>query len=482
MRLPCLSGAAAALLCCLSTVSAQTSPLPPEVQAALARAKVPADSLVVSIQEVGTAAPRLSWQPLQPVKPASLMKLLTTAAALEVLGPAYTWSTPVWLQGPLANGVLEGNLVIKGSGDPKLVVERMWLLLRRVQQLGVREIRGDIVLDRSAFSVPEQDPSEFDGEPFRPYNVNADALLLNYKSVALTFTPDAVRGVANVSSEPPLAGVRVDTTVPLTPGACGDWRGALKPDFSDENRIRFSGGFATSCNEKQWYTAYAGPKSYSGRALAGMWRDMGGKLVGRAREGQAPATPPNFELPSPPLADVVRDINKYSNNVMAQQLFLTLGLTQRGRGTPEAAREVVAQWLQERHGESALGTVVNNGSGLSRESRLSAQLLARVLQSSWGSPVMSELMSSLPVTGMDGTLRRTRYAPAGRAHLKTGSLNDVTGLAGYVLGDSGKRYVLVAIVNHANAAAARPALDLLVQWAAADGAPRLAPPALAQRK
>ena len=123
------------------------------------RAGLPREAVVAIVQEVGSARPRLAWQPDQPVNPASLMKLLTTFAALELLGPAWTWTTPVWLQGTLRDGVLDGNLVIKGSGDPKLVLERMWLLLRRVQQLGVREIRGDIVLDRSAFVVPERAPA-----------------------------------------------------------------------------------------------------------------------------------------------------------------------------------------------------------------------------------------------------------------------------------------------------------------------------------
>ena len=190
--------------------------LPPEVYAALERAKVPPEALVVIVQEAGSNRTRLAWRAEVPVNPASLTKLLTTYAALDLLGPAWTWNTPVWLQGTVTDGVLEGNLVIKGSGDPKLVPERLWLLLRRVQQLGVQEIRGDIVLDRSAFNVPEQNPGDFDGEPLLPYNVRPDALLLAYRSVLLSFTPDAARGVALVGLDPPLAGVRADTSVPLT--------------------------------------------------------------------------------------------------------------------------------------------------------------------------------------------------------------------------------------------------------------------------
>jgi D-alanyl-D-alanine carboxypeptidase/D-alanyl-D-alanine-endopeptidase (penicillin-binding protein 4) len=169
------------------------------------------------------------------------------------------------------------------------------------------------------------------------------------------------------------------------------------------------------------------------------------------------------------LAEVVRDINKYSNNLMAQQLFLTLAreANPRAAATPEAARGVLGRWLAERTGPLGEEVVLDNGSGLSRATRVSALRLARVLLRAYDSPVMSEFMSSLPVPGLDGTLRRS-HAATGRAHLKSGSLRDVAGVAGYVLSNSGRRYVVVAIVNHAQAAAARQALDALVQWVLRD--------------
>ncbi|HEY9066096.1 MAG TPA: D-alanyl-D-alanine carboxypeptidase/D-alanyl-D-alanine-endopeptidase [Burkholderiaceae bacterium] len=468
---------------------AQSPPdaLPLEVRSALERAEVPREALVAWVQEIAAggrssnghdaAPPRLIWQPDQPVNPASLAKLLTTYAALDLLGPAWTWDTPVWLQGPISrDGTLAGNLVIKGSGDPKLVLERLWLLFRRLQQFGVQRIAGDIVLDRSAFVVPEQNPGDFDGEPLRPYNVGADALLLNYKALQLTFMPDVARGVAFIGVDPPLAGVRIDTSVPLAPpggsSACADWRSALGAQFADPARIRFAGTFNAACGEKSWPVAYIEPATYNQRALLGLWTALGGALGGTVREGSAPATPPSFVLSSPPLADVVRDINKYSNNVMAQQLFLTLGLLQRGSGTPENARAVLRQWVADRLGaDVAAGLVIDNGSGLSRDTRVSGRLLARLLQSAWAAPVMPELVASLPVNGLDGTARRAG-SPGVRAHLKTGSLRDVRGVAGEVLGDSGRRYVVVAILNHPNANrdAARAALDALLRWAADDGA------------
>ena len=473
LRLARLKALFAALALGLSALAAARE-LPPEVEAALERAKVPASALVAVVQEVDAPRPRLAWQPQQPVNPASLMKLFTTFAALEMLGPGWRWTTPVWLDGNLRgnprDGVLDGNLVIKGSGDPTLVMERQWLLLRRVQQLGVRDIRGDIVLDRTSFTLPEHDPAGFDAEPLRPHNVGPDALLLNFKSITLAFTPDPGRGIALVASDPPLAGWRVDASVPLTSGPCDDWRAALKADFTDPARLRLAGAYPVLCGEKQWPLAHPDPRGYSARALEALWREIGGSLTGSVRDGVAPASKPSFEVSSPALAEVVRDINKFSNNVMAQQLFLSLALAQRGSATPQAAREVLREWIELRLGPAAAAAVViDNGSGLSRESRASAQTLARLLSVAWASPVMPELMASLPVGGVDGTLRRARMQ-LGRAHLKTGSLRDVAGIAGYVLSTSGRRYVVVAVINHPNANAARPALEALTQWAASDPA------------
>jgi D-alanyl-D-alanine carboxypeptidase/D-alanyl-D-alanine-endopeptidase (penicillin-binding protein 4) len=462
----------AALL--LSWVPLAQAALPGDVEAALQRARVPPESVAVVLQEVGSGKAVLLHNPNTLVNPASLAKLLTTLAAFDLLGPAWTWATPVWLQGSIDNGVLDGSLFIKGTGDPKLVVERVWLLLRRVQQHGVREIRGDIVLDRSAFAPAEGDRGDFDGESTRPYNVQPDALLLNYKAVTYSFVPDVARGVARVLADPPLAGSKVERTVRLSSGPCDDWRGALKASFADPGDVRFAGSYPAACGELNWPVADAQPASYNARLIEALWRDMGGKLGGQVLDGSAPAgVKPSFELKSPALAEVVRDINKYSNNVMAQQLFLSLAL-QRQPGVPataESARTVLRDWLVERTGELPPGTQIDNGSGLSRETRLPAALLATLLQQAWGSAAMPELVSSLPINGLDGTLRRSR-GTAGRAHLKTGSLRDVVGLAGFVLSNSGKRYVLVAIINHANANAARPALDALVQWSLRDAASR----------
>ena len=454
------------------SAAAQTT-LPAPVLSALQRAGVPPDALAVVVQEAGSGSTLLAANAQRALNPASLAKLVTTYAALDLLGPAWTWSTPVWLRGTVKDGVLDGDLVLRGSGDPTLVVERVWLLLRRVQQAGVRDIRGDIVLDTSAFTPPNGSPGDFDGEAARPYNVQPDALMLNFKSVLHAVVPDATTRRARIVATPALAGAPAEQSVALVDGPCGDWRGALKLGFAEDGTARFGGSYAAACGERGWAIADARPQTYNGRMLEGLWREMGGRLDGRARAGLAPAdVPPSFEVSSPPLAEVVRDINKYSNNTMAQQLFYTLATTA-DPGMPasaQGARERLQTWLTSRFG-SAADMVLDNGSGLSRETRFSAELLARILQHAYASPVMPELMASLPVSGLDGTLRRSRVS-AGRAHLKTGSLRDSAGVAGYVLTHGGRRLVLVALINHANANAARPALEALVQWALDDGTAR----------
>ena len=446
------------------------SNLPVEVFLALKKAHMGADAMVAVVQEAGSVRTRLSHRPNVLVNPASLEKLITTQAALELLGPAWAWSTPVWVDGTLEGDTLTGRVVIKGSGDPKLVVERLWLFGQRLRHLGVRVIRGDIVIDQSAFDIPDVPPGQFDNEPLRPYNVQPAPFLLNQKSVVVTFTPQPARGVATVSMLPDLRGVSVDAAVALSALPCDDWRARLGAQRDDVSRLKFQGSYSALCGERAWPMAFAEPHTYHARAVESMWTSLGGVLEGTVQESRqrvAPRTAPTFEFASPPLSEVVRDINKHSNNTMAQQLFLTLALQKSGVATWQGARDVVNHWLTERVRVSAKDVVLGNGAGLSRDARLTAGALAKVLQQAWRGPAMPDLVASLPASGLDGTMRRSRLAP-GRAHLKTGSLRDVAGVAGYVLAESGRRYVVVAIANHDAAADARPAIDALIQWVSED--------------
>ena len=460
---------------CARAAPTATWTLPPAIATALDKAHVPASALALWVQPVEGPSPSWGWNPDFGVNPASVFKLATTSAALEMLGPAWTWKTGVFVTGPIRNGVLNGSVVIVGTGDPSLVMERVWLLLRQLRDLGVREIRGDIVLDHSGFAPGTRTAADFDNAPSEPYNVLPDALLMNFRSVTLSFQPDPRARVARVSAEPPLAGLAIDASVPLAKGGCDDWRTALKLGADSPTRWHFAGAYPASCGARNWPLAYPDPASYESRLVTALWRELGGKLTGKVHDGTLPdGATLAFTFESPQLAQIVRDINKYSNNTMAEQLFLTLAWNASSELSAtatdvkeEQARAVLTQWLHDRLGSAADAIVVVNGSGLARETRISARTLGLLLQSNWNSPVMPELVSSLPINGVDGTLRKSQ-AVSGRAHLKTGSMRDVVAVAGYVQADSGRRYILVAVINDPNAGAARPALDAAIDWVAHD--------------
>ncbi len=451
--------------------------LPKEVTLALARAGVPAQAISLVVQALPsnpggstTAAEpiRLSHRAEASSNPASVMKLITTYAALDQLGADFIWKNRVYIDGQLQGGVLEGNLIIRGSGDPKLVLERIDELFRQVQAKGVREIRGDIILDRRVFDVPDKTPADFDDEPLRPYNAVPDGLLLNFKSLIFTFVPDPSNKRVLVRSEPPIAGIDIPAEVTASYGGCGDWRGSLQADFSSPDRVSFTGRYAMACGERVWPVAYVAPRQYAARVIQAMWQAAGGQLTGKVREDSLPR---NARLlatsESLPLADIITDVNKFSNNVMAQQVFLTLS-AQGKQGNFVASQRNIAAWWKKTLPE-VIPPVIDNGSGLSRKERSSAAAINALLQHAAAGSNALIFANSMGIAGVDGTVARMRERNAvslalGNAQLKTGTLRNVAAIAGYANAASGQRYSLAAIINHPNAAAARPALDALVEW------------------
>ncbi len=416
---------------------------------------------------------RLSHRADASMNPASVMKLVTTYAALSTLGPDFTWKNRIYIDGTLApGGVLQGNLVIRGSGDPKLVLERIEELFAQVKAKGVREVRGDLILDRSIFQVPDKNPADFDDEPLRPYNAAPDGLLINFKSLIFTFTPDAANQRVLIKYEPPISDVTIPTEAPLASGGCGDWHSHLKADFLTPSKISFAGRYPASCGERSWSVAYSAPRDYAGRVIHAMWLASGGILSGKVREDATPkGARALLTAPSLPLSAIIADVNKFSNNVMAQQVFLTLS-AQGKRASFEASKRQLAAWWKKTLPSISL-PVIENGSGLSRRERTNAQAITALLHHAAASPHAEVFANSLSVAGVDGTVigmraRNPLSEALGNAQLKTGTLDSVTALAGYASGRSGQRYSIVAIINHPKAQAARPALDRLVEWTIRD--------------
>ena len=449
-------------LLCLSTVAA-AAPLPQPLANALNEARVPTGHAAFFVQRVDSAKPLLAHNADKRMHPASTMKIVTTYAALDLLGPAYTWKTQALADVALREGKLDGNLYLRGSGDPSLTQERFWLLLRQLRARGISDIAGDLVLDRSAFRLPPHDPAAFDNEPLRPYNAGADALLINFKSLRLTLAPDPVTKTTLLIPETPAEGLRVSSRIALTDGECGDWREKLKI-ASEANSIEVSGNFANACGEKALHLAPWSADLQVERLFRALWRELGGTLSGRIREGETPASARLLAThESPPLGEIIRDVNKWSNNVMARQLFLSMANER--PATPETARVRIDKWLQAKEVD---GTVLDNGTGLSRNERVTAEGLGKLLLAGWKSPVMPEMMASLPIAGSDGTLKKRfgNSAAAGRAHLKTGYIEGVRAIAGYVLDRNGQRWVVVGILNDPQMKTGSASLDALVRWVA----------------
>ena len=440
--------------------------VPAPVRAALARAGVPLSAVAIVVEPVEAGAPLVAHQAASSMNPASVMKLVTSYAALDLLGPAFTFHTDVFLAGELAGGVLQGDLVIRGGGDPKLTVERLWQLMHALRARGLREIRGDIVIDRGYFAPAPHDPARFDNDPRRAYNVGPDAFLVNFQVVDFHFVPegDAVR----VIPEPDLPNVQVASRVRLTKEPCGSWRRGLQHDISEDGLIAtavFSGQFPADCGEKTWALAlFDGPR-YTESMLRWIWSEAGGLLRGRVRGGTAPSTAtPFYRHESEPLPNLVRDMNKFSNNVMARQIFLALSAERGAPGEARASEAIVREWLRTK-GIDPAPFAIENGAGLSRDDRLRATDLAALLRLAWASPLMPEIAASMPVFATDGTLRNRRAGgAAGQAHLKGGTLNGVQSAAGYEIDRNGHRWIVVMIMNNANANAAQPAIDALVEW------------------
>ena len=465
--------ALALLCCCLATIAvAQTgrTQLPPAIAQALTQAGIPESAVGVYVQDVNEERPVLAVGDERALNPASTIKLLTTFAALDQLGPAYQWTTEVLSNGTVQGDVLNGDLILKGSGDPRMTLENFWLMLRGLRARGVREIRGDLVLDRSYFAIPEIDPAGFDNEPTRPYNTPPDALLVNFKALGLTFLPDSERRALRIVAEPALPQVQIVNNVVLDNAPCGDWISRLKVASSGDSagaRLSFNGNFSAACGEKTRSYSVLGHTQYVHGVFTLLWRELGGTFSGGVRDAK---TPPDARRliahQTQSLSEIVRDINKHSNNVMARQLYLALGAIALGApASPEKSGRAIQQWLGERR-LAFPELVMENGSGLSRMERISARSMARLLLAAQRSPVMPEFIASMPLVAVDGTMKKRLASAdvAGQAHIKTGSLSGVRTIAGYVLDGKGRTTVVVCIVNHAQAGGAQAAQDALLKW------------------
>lgn len=446
----------------------------PEPVAKMARQlRVPDSSLGIVVQEIGTAEPMVSLNPDTPRNPASTIKIITTLAALQELGPTYSWATDVYATAPIRGGILDGDLVIKGYGDPYLMTEEFWKLVQALRRQGLETINGDLVIDNSYFDTPEGDPGEFDGRPFHAYNVRPDALLVNLKAVYFHFYPASDGNTVIIRTEPELSNLQIDNRLIPISGRCGGYQHGIAmtvPEPLVADRVIFEGRYAMACGHYVFARSVLTPETFAYGVFKALWQQSGGAIAGGVRNGvAAPGMRPYLTWNSRPLAEVIRYVNKFSNNVMTRQILLTLGAEVTGEpGTVDGGVQAVKQFLEKNH-ITADQLVMENGSGLSRIERVTPRLMKDALLRASADPFMPEFTASLSIIGMDGTARNRlkKRAEAGHAHVKTGTLDNVSALAGYVDAKSGRRFVVVGMLNHPQAQyrVGQQLWDALIQWA-----------------
>lgn len=436
-----------------STHTLTETELPLRVRNALGYRNLPAQSLSLYVFNLDTGETALSWNADEPRNPASVMKLLTTLVALDSLGPAYRWRTEAYALGDLSGDVLQGDLLLKGYGDPFLVTERVWQMLRNLRRAGLRSISGDLLIDDSYFRVSNHDPAAFDRQPLRAYNVAPNALMMNFKVVRYFFEPDPAQNAVTIRIDPELNNLKTINRLSVANGGCrGYQRGITIVPNTNKDEFTFSGRFPSGCEVYAMDRAVLDHNAFTYGLFKSMWREVGGTFDGGWRNVASELEDePLLTFESWPLADVISRVNKYSNNVMARQLLLTLGAEKFGApGTEENGRRAIVEWLAE-HGFDSTNLTLANGAGLSRSSRMTTKQMAELLRYAYGRPYMPEFLSSMSLTGLDGTTSR-RFDDddqlTGRAHVKTGSLDHVSAIAGYVQARSGQRYVVVTMQNY----------------------------------
>lgn len=462
----------ASLFLLAGSLTAAADSLPEPVHAVLDEAGIPLKNVGVFVQDIAQSTPLIEFNAEAAKNPASVMKLVTTAAALHALGPNYRWQTLAYAGGPLNGERLEGDLILKGSGDPLLDTEAFWTFLRRLRERGLRHIGGDLTIDESYFDLVREDRGAFDGRPYRVYNVQPAALLVNFHVYRFRLRPDRIRGEVVVTTDPPSTTVTIQNDLKLTNGRCRGRKYRVRMKVLEglpHDTVRFSGNYPMGCGAHSLLRTVSSQESYVYGVFKALWKDLGGEIDGGVRTDVVPDSARRiYRFRSRPLADIIRPMNKFSNNVMTRNLLLTLGAERFGEpGTVKNGRAAIHDWM-ERVGIDAESLQIDNGSGLSRDARASSRLVGELLLKMYRSPYMPEFIASLPLSAMEGTME-DRFIDdplKGRMHMKTGLIDHVRSMGGYMLTRSGRTMVIVLLQNHPNVhrRIGTTVQDALLQW------------------
>jgi D-alanyl-D-alanine carboxypeptidase/D-alanyl-D-alanine-endopeptidase (penicillin-binding protein 4) len=471
--------------------------IPKVVAASLEKSQIPKEAISISVVKIEagrsgkiTAKTEVDWRAKQAMNPASTMKLVTTLTGLDVLGPQYRWRTNVYTDGFIRQGTLKGNLYLQGTGDPKLVPEEMAKMMKALQNLGIQKIDGNLFFDRSAYAPNVMESNSIDGESLRAYNVPPDPLLYAFRTLSFQLGKSRTADFIDISYTPPLSQLKVINQMQLVAQSCDSWKSNIRFNLDPEgdgavtNQLltaQFSGSFPNSCKGVNYNVVALDANTFLTQGFTAAWELADGTWA-KAPTGKSDTVPLAARLllqfEGITLADDVQDINKYSNNVMARQLMLTLALEKMGKpATTENGERVIQSWLKGLELQFP-ELVIENGSGLSRNEAISAEHMTQLLVAARNLSVADVFYNSLPIAGTDGTMRNRLMAHLRKflhlkkkpeARIKTGSLADVRAISGYVMSKSGKMYAVTSFINHPNAWRGLEAHDQLLAWLLDDG-------------
>ena len=419
----------------------------------------------IHIQAVNSSFPLVSWKSHTKRSPASVIKLLTTYSSLLALGYDYNWETKFYHTGRIKNGVLRGNLIVKASGDPTLENEDLDRIVSQIKNAGIRRIIGNIVIDRTLFKVPSKNNSGFDKNIYSPYNAMPDAMMFNERKSTLCVSFNGRR--AKISKDIPDYSYKIINKLKLVNGSCRGKRAWPRVNIKNTT-LTFSGKISRHCGKRTVCKVLTKPYLSFYYALRDKMKKRGVKVTGKFKLQKTPKNAKYiFSHYSESLEEVISVLSKKSNNLYARQLMLTLGAKIYGKpGTPYNGRKAIERVLGRYNLLEKGTTHIDNGSGLSRTSKITAQSLANLLKhgaENYG----QRWMNTLSIAGIDGTIKR-RFANSnvfGRAWMKTGTIKGVANIAGYVEGISGQQYVVVVLVNDKfSAKYGRKLANTIIEW------------------
>jgi D-alanyl-D-alanine carboxypeptidase/D-alanyl-D-alanine-endopeptidase (penicillin-binding protein 4) len=472
------------------------STIPRIITSSLERNQIPLDAISIAVTEIEPRKPGkhqgkaiLGWRDTEPMNPASTMKVLTTLAGLDILGPQYRWRTKIFTDGIIRQGTLQGNLYLQGSGDPKLIPEELAKLMKDLQALGIQKIDGNLFFDRSAYAPSVMEHNTIDGEALRAYNVPPDPLLYAFRTLSFQLGKSRTADFIDIGYTPTLSQLKIVNQMQLVDRSCDNWKSNIRFNLDPETPVstdqainaQFSGSFPSACKGVNFNVVALDANTFLTQGFAAAWEQAGGTWVKPpiGKDGTVPlAARLLLQFEGIPLADDVQDINKYSNNVMARQLLLTMALEKMGKPATTMNGELVIQsWLKQ-NGLQFSNLVIENGSGLSRNEAISADQMNQLLLKARNLPVGEVFYNSLPIAGTDGTMRNRLMSQLRKflhlkkkpeARMKTGSLADVRAISGYVVSKSGRMYAVSSFINHPNAWKGLEAHDQLLSWLIEDG-------------